>query len=285
MNNNNTRTRLYSDWATAFTTLTEDAAYLLKKATGFNITKNRILILCIGYPEGLRIGHISNFLHLKPSTTTAAVDSLEKDGYLLRSSDSGDRRSIIIKPTNKAIELLETFNDVAKTHNKFVKNLIGDQNYNDLKQFLLSGLDNNEPLETLPPYLGGYFLRLNHMINILLDTTAFEHENGLSLIEARLLRLRAAMPEETHLTELSTILCVRPNVISISVDSLVEKGLVKRIADENDRRATRLELLDKGKELIEATTDRAYSVFNSYFPDMLNHVYPELLHHNIKTID
>ena len=46
---------------------------------------------------------------MDPSKLTRVLDSLEKQGYATRTLNRGDRRSFLVTPTERGMQLLETF--------------------------------------------------------------------------------------------------------------------------------------------------------------------------------
>jgi DNA-binding MarR family transcriptional regulator len=46
---------------------------------------------------------------MDPSKLTRVLDSLEKQGYATRALNRGDRRSFLVTPTERGMQLLETF--------------------------------------------------------------------------------------------------------------------------------------------------------------------------------
>jgi len=46
---------------------------------------------------------------MDPSKLTRVLDSLEKQGYAIRTLNRGDRRSFLVTPTERGMQLLEAF--------------------------------------------------------------------------------------------------------------------------------------------------------------------------------
>lgn len=51
------------------------------------------------------------------STATSVLDRLERDGWITRSRDGGDRRTILVAPTSKAVALHDAYAAVSKEMN------------------------------------------------------------------------------------------------------------------------------------------------------------------------
>jgi DNA-binding MarR family transcriptional regulator len=64
-----------------------------------------------------------------------------------------------------------------------------------------------------------------------------------------------------RLNDLAARMGVSAPTASRSVDALHELGLVERVVDPEDRRAVRIELSPKGKELLDRRTERARIAF------------------------
>lgn len=76
------------------------------------------------------------------------------------------------------------------------------------------------------------------------------HESGVTPARVRLLAVLAAGPAAT-MTNLSRALHVSPRNITTLVDALEIEGLVRRVDHPTDRRATIIELTERGAELCE----------------------------------
>lgn len=76
------------------------------------------------------------------------------------------------------------------------------------------------------------------------------HQSGVTPARVRLLAVLADGPAVT-MTSLSKALHVSPRNITTLVDALEAEGLVRRVDHPTDRRATIVELTDRGAELCE----------------------------------
>lgn len=75
-------------------------------------------------------------------------------------------------------------------------------------------------------------------------------------LTVRQYRIMARMFEgHTTLTVLAKLARRTLPTMSKSVDALVKRGLIRRVPDEHDRRATRLELTADGEDLLHAADD------------------------------
>ena len=74
--------------------------YSSKVYSHFGITGPQLWVLKTIYQNGsLPLGELSKRMYLHPSTSTAAVDRLEKKGYVLRNRIEKDRRVINVQLT------------------------------------------------------------------------------------------------------------------------------------------------------------------------------------------
>ena len=99
----------------------------------------------------------------------------------------------------------------------------------------------------------GDLIRLGKKAEARLDSVL----GGTDLSATKLLLLdrMGNMDEPLSLSSLAThLVCVKSNVTQL-VDNLEGSGLVKRVADPQDRRSTLLEITDKGKRQYDAALD------------------------------
>ncbi len=74
----------------------------------FGITGPQLWVLKTIYQDGsMPLGELSKKMYLHPSTLTAAVDRLEKKGYVLRNRIEKDRRVINVQLTSKGNRLVK----------------------------------------------------------------------------------------------------------------------------------------------------------------------------------
>jgi len=80
--------------------------YSSKVYSHFGITGPQLWVIKTVYQNGsLPLGELSKRMYLHPSTITAAVDRLEKKGYVLRNRIERDRRVISVQLTPKGNRL------------------------------------------------------------------------------------------------------------------------------------------------------------------------------------
>jgi DNA-binding MarR family transcriptional regulator len=75
------------------------------------------------------------------------------------------------------------------------------------------------------------------------------HQSGVTPARVRLLAVLAGGPDVVTMSALSRALHVSPRNITTLVDALETEGFVRRVSHPTDRRATNIELTDRGAEL------------------------------------
>jgi len=61
-------------------------------------------VLVIGGPR--RVGELAEAEQVEPPTMTRLVDGMERDGYVVRGSDPGDGRAVVVRATAKGVRAL-----------------------------------------------------------------------------------------------------------------------------------------------------------------------------------
>ncbi|NEA38746.1 MarR family transcriptional regulator [Streptomyces sp. SID11385] len=75
---------------------------------------------------------------------------------------------------------------------------------------------------------------------------------GITPAQSRLLRAVTVFPEPPRMADLAARLDVVPRAITTLVDALEASHRVRRVPDPGNRRVTRIELTDEGRETLEA---------------------------------
>lgn len=85
------------------------------KGVGLPITTEQWSVLaCLWEKDMQTQQHICEYTYKDKASMTRLIDSLEKNGYVIRLSDPNDRRSNLIHLTEKGLELEETANNIIK---------------------------------------------------------------------------------------------------------------------------------------------------------------------------
>lgn len=92
------------------------ALYVLKrninadflKRTDALITGPQLFMLHLIHQEGkCKLAHLADRMEVKPSAITVMIDRLEKAGYVERTHDEQDRRSILVQITPRGRDVLQ----------------------------------------------------------------------------------------------------------------------------------------------------------------------------------
>ena len=74
------------------------------------------------YPGGLRMSELSKRLMVSGGNVTGITDQLEREGFVVRTLDRGDRRAITVKLTPAG---LKRFREMAASHEQWIVELLG----------------------------------------------------------------------------------------------------------------------------------------------------------------
>lgn len=96
------------------------------------------------YPSGMTVSQISNLLQVKPPSITPVIKNLEEQGYVERTVDPKDRRSVFIQLTEKANEYMH------ERHQHIIEHIGGLVDY--------LGPEKAEQLSTLMSDVYQYFI-------------------------------------------------------------------------------------------------------------------------------
>jgi DNA-binding MarR family transcriptional regulator len=88
------------------------------------------------YPAGLRMSELSKRLMVSGGNVTGITDQLEREGFVVRTLDRGDRRAITVKLTPAG---LKRFREMAASHEQWIVELLGGLSQEE-KQTMLGTL-------------------------------------------------------------------------------------------------------------------------------------------------
>lgn len=285
---NKEKQRMYRrmEWITSFCLLAEDATRTSRELAGLNLTQTRILFHVALYTNK-PIGKIASALCLKASTTTAAITGMESRGLIKRTPNPNDHRSMTVALTKKGYGVIPKYINGCSIVLDRLLSHVQDGKQDALLELILpkgpaamiedycdENIDEKTTYERLhidpkddPKHvlfvMVLYIERVAYFLNELgvLDSTI-----DLSLNEARTLRYLALSPNDTRLKEIRGNLHIKTNVMSVCLDRLQEAGFIDRITNTEDRRAVIIHLEDKGKTLIEKTSQNYRTLVDNSFP-------------------
>ena len=274
------------DWINLFIRLCNNVSSNIKETSGLNITQARI-IFCVSLHEAPRIGSVGAALAIKPSSMTAALSPLDKNGYTDRSFSESDRRHIFINITEKGAEIaLHYIDAVCKA---FVEDCppVFDEKRDELRGLLLPpcthvlfGIDGEDTAAIATRI--AHDLKLDQdqeetiqritkvliieSIAVFLSKMAeFERKHDISPNEERILRALGNGVKDVNLKELSQLLNIRPNVTSLSIRTLTDRRLIARTPSKKDIRAAHVKLTRKGERLVYNTKGELCELFDACF--------------------
>lgn len=105
----------------------------------------------------------------------------------------------------------------------------------------------------------------------MLNTALMQHpEMPVTLPQLMLLNL-TSIHGPCRLTALAEKIEVKPSAVTVMVDRLEKRGLVRRVQDPDDRRAVRVEITAEGRDVL----DKARELRNEVLGGFMNGLNPE----------
>ncbi len=123
-------------WLRLLTTTTEiEKIIRTRLSEQFSTTLPRFDILSAldRHPEGLRMGDLSKLLMVSAGNVTAIVERLQKDGLLVREVLPNDRRTFIVRMTDKGAREFAT---MAKTHEDWLDTIFEELDNQSMESLL-----------------------------------------------------------------------------------------------------------------------------------------------------
>lgn len=107
-----------------------------------------IFLLNIYKYEGISQKDLSKLLHVDKTTTTKAINKLEKEGYVYRVKGLQDKRYYRLYLTEKGINFIPTLKDTLKSISKILKTGMSETEFDEAIRLLKIMLRNSyNPLE------------------------------------------------------------------------------------------------------------------------------------------
>lgn len=91
--------------------------------------------------RGMKVSDLSTKLNITPAGVTHMINSLEEAGLIERLADPADRRVVLVRPTDKSLEIIEKMH---AEHLDFLQGLVdflGDQDSKELIRLLTTALE------------------------------------------------------------------------------------------------------------------------------------------------
>jgi DNA-binding MarR family transcriptional regulator len=89
---------------------------------------------------GIKVSALSTRLQITPAAVTHMINSLEEGGYVERQADLTDRRIVLIKPTDKAEQLIQEMKDEQLEYLQDLVRFLGENDSRELLRLLTLSL-------------------------------------------------------------------------------------------------------------------------------------------------
>lgn len=227
--------------------------------SGITTTQYRILLRVIGHRGCMRMGEIANSLDITASCASGAVAQLVDMKAARRIELADDRRGVYVHVTERGCALANAATSSVYPIMKDVMGTVPDSLYAYVSGCTLQVACKNALFEdesVLPGRSGEARVRLALCDEILHTSnlaTHITHDEGLSLVEYRVLLDLNDHILGTHPNEISQRLAVRRNGIAAAQSTLIDRELVKRVPDICDRRSVIIELTSDGFAVLRRT--------------------------------
>ena len=275
-------------WLSRFAYHNAAIARNVRATTNLSMTQARIVLHVALHPDK-SMGTIASCLNLKASTTAVAAGCLEQAGLLERTADTVDKRSAHATLTKKGYEFIPQFADVYGAAMNSIEDFMGAAKFEKAKLLLFPAgtVDLFEErsageLSSVEEVCAALHISaddassarivegladIEHVAYGVIEMDKVESELlNLNVKGALLLRGIAALGDECALRSVQKLTLLQPNVISTTLDTLEDRNLLERLADENDHRAVNVRLTAEGAELVHSTNRAFARAFDECFP-------------------
>lgn len=239
-----------SQWLTVFAVAQEDIAACIHDSSSLGLTQARFLIETAYHRHHNLIGEITHSLMLNPSTGTAVKTKLENQG-LIFVFKGADRRSNVIECTEVGRSSLNLVDDGLRRYQTLIKETLSRKQLDGLLKLTCDEAaaydalyEDEDTLSNAKNYLSGVSLLLTRV-----ERLAKRYD--FTLNEIRILTTVLVFKYPARIATLSSRLGMRPNVVSIVVESLVERGYLTKTVDSEDSRAIRVQFNQRHTEVRE----------------------------------
>lgn len=186
--------------------------------------------------------------HLKSNTCTAAVKHLNEKDYVTRCSTDSDKRKVIVSLTKTGCQTFQQIVGVIKIYLDRIHEILTEE---ELKRLQHPVVSYSEYLK-LSGFEEPFATEASCLITarfIIIAMSRCCKELGLTFNEARVLCYLEYATKGKHLSDISKELSIRQNILTLCIDKLEGKKLVKRNVDKDDHRATNIRMLKEGHRL------------------------------------
>lgn len=111
--------------------------YYESKLATFNITPVQFYVLSALWDnDEIKFKDLALRLEMDGATLTGILDRMEKRGFIQRKADPNDRRSVLIRLTDKSKELRPQMIEIAQNLDKEFRDKVSNEEFNQLLKIL-----------------------------------------------------------------------------------------------------------------------------------------------------
>lgn len=253
----------YFRWATTYSIIVGDLDLLFKQKLNLNMTQACVITVIASHQDGIPMTVLARESHLKSNTCTAAVKHLNEKDYVTRCSTDSDKRKVIVSLTQTGGEAFQQVMGVIKIYLDHIHEILTEE---ELKRLQHPVVSYSEYLK-LSGFEDPFATEASCLITarfIIIAMSQRCKELGLTFNEARVLCYLEFATKGKHLSDISRELSIRQNILTLCINKLESKKLVKRSTDKDDHRAINIRMLKKGHSLAARVVENieAYIKFN-----------------------
>lgn len=218
---------------------------------GITATQYRILFRLMGNEGSLRVGQLADMLDIGASAATGAVAQLSDCGAVIRIDSSQDRRGVHVLITDFGRHRAKVADEALRPVMESIRNdfPLDLRKYASICTLKVAGLKelfgSNESLRSVNAALCDEILLTATLVNHI------SHDEGLSLIEYRMLLDLLDRTDGAHPNEIAHRLGVRRNGIAAAQTELLRRKFIVRSRDTLDRRAVVVEITCDGFSVLQ----------------------------------
>lgn len=254
--------------------------YELRQQDGLNFTQYCLLGIIVTSSKPVEFSDLIPYFNIQPNSVSKALAILEERGLLLKSSSRSDKRLMELTATKKGKALYRQAQHYLVAYmkrtfwrnieNKEIKALLTNKpvlhienaQYDSMPdvQENRTALHDSAPNSTVIPI--SFLLNINYLVQ---QWISMSLQQELSLIEYRIM---AAIDENKiglKPSELSVLLHVKKNGVSIACCNLEKRGLLKEVADPEDRRCKAIVNSRAGTTIVRKLTAQMAAATQGFY--------------------
>jgi DNA-binding MarR family transcriptional regulator len=219
----------------------------LREAGGPDVSSFCILLnAALAMPDGLPQADVSKVMRIRTNTAAKVLASLESNGLVTRRGDEHDGRARMISITPAGESRLAVIEEAIE-HEFDVVVPANDKSITAMENALANaavkaGVHRSDAAKTYPY---GFILACNEIAVEIFESTT-KDLFGISLNEARILQVLFEEKNPMRIGDVAEHLQIPNATTTRSVATLVQQGLISRLADPEDKKAIYITLTEKG---------------------------------------